>query len=459
MPLSLPNAARPVVGLMLALGLSIAEVVAAPLGPVTPVTAIHAAFQSAPEVAVNNSGASVVVWQEDETQAVFAQRFAADGSAVGEPIRVDARPDNRRDLAPDVALADDGRFVVVWQRVNAGLPEGPTQNFIRRFAANGTPLAAAQALDQAGPFQLIGVPSLAGDGSGNHAVVWSRFTTTERNGAVILPRYYDNDTVRGVQELVIEHRAADGSLRAPQQVADAIDTVTRDGQFVVGSAVTAFGAKRRYSGYDVTMNAAGEAAVSWTDDREYEGSIRVVVAGSRLAERTVNLYARRYAANASAAGDRITVSSLTTAGRIATERSAPRIGLDRQGAMTAAWADLPYLLGLRYAADNYVRRVDADGRLRPRAKVGVSEGFLVQSPVIAALDDGRALVAFVQGGTLDIVTQVVDAGGQASGAAVEVADSVRVDSPPVIAAQGSGAHIVAWSVNGVVYLRRYGAVP
>ena len=268
--------------------------------------------------------------------------------------------------------------------------------------------------------------------------------------------------VNGVPSLMFrigneQYRAANGSLRAPQRIVDAIDTLKRDGLFVVGAAVTGFGSNRRYSGYDVTMNAAGEAAVTWTDDREYEGAIRVVVAGSRLAERTVNLYARRYAANTSAATDRITVSSLTTAGRIATERSAPRIGLDRQGAMTAAWADLPYLLGLRYAADNYVKRIEADGRQRTRAKVGVSEGFIVQAPAIAALDDGRALVAFVQGGTLDIVTQAVDVSGRAAGAAVEVADSVRVDGPPVIAAQGSGAHIVAWSSNGSVFLRRYGA--
>lgn len=449
----LPALLRRLSGLLLVLTLGLAQ--AAPLGPAI-VVAAGGGAQSAPSVAVDAAGRSVIVWHEQAAAAVFARRFAADGSPLGEAIVVDARPDNRRDLLAEVAMTADGGFVVAWQRVSAGLPEGPTTNLIRRFSADGLPLEGARVLDIAGPVQLIGAPALAGDGSGNHVVVWSRFTTVSRVDATILPRRHDHDIVRGVSELVIEHRAADGSLRAPQAVVDALDTVERSALFSIGPVRTFLNAEQAAGGYDVTMNAVGEAAVAWSDERYLEAGTLLVTAGAQLATRTVNLHARRYAATTTAITGPLPVSSITTIGRAPTRRSPPVVALDRSGGITVAWADLPLTLGLETESDIHALRIEADGRRRLRSMVGNGEGFLSRAPAIAAFDDGRALVSFTQSRTLDVVTRALGATGRVEGAVTEVADSVRVSGVPVLAARGDGGHVVVWSASGVLTMRRYG---
>lgn len=455
MPLPFPNPFRFIAGLILALGASITGAVAMPLGPSTLVSPGPDAAQGAPEVAVNAAGAAVIVWHDSRANAVFARRFAADGSAVGEAILVDARPDNRRDLLPDIALADDGRFVVAWQRVNAGLPEGPIQNLIRRFAADGTALEPARELDRAGNFQRIGAPSLAGDGSGNHAVVWSRLTTMPPSRTSILPRF-ESEIVRGVEELLIEHRAADGSLRAPQQSVEAIDAVTRDANFRIGVINGFRSSDRGYTGYDVAMNAVGDTAVAWSDERYYASGNLVITAGALLASRTVNLYARRYGLNASAAGDRITVDSLTAVGDLPTRRSAPRVAIDRSGAMTVVWSDVPTLLGLAERAPAYARRIEADGRKRLTARIGDTQVSIAQPPAVAALDDGRAIAALTRGGTSDLLTRAITANGRPEGEPNRVEANAGVAGIPSIAARGDGSHIVVWASDRLVRQRRYG---
>lgn len=456
MSLSLLNARRLLAGLMLALSLPITAAVAMPLGPSTPVSPSPDRSQGAPEIAINATGASVIVWHDFRAAAVFARRFAADGSAVGEAILVDARPDNRRDLLPDVALADDGRFVVVWQRVNAGLPEGPIQNLIRRFAADGTALEPARELDRAGDLQRIGAPSLAGDGSGNHAVVWSRLTTTPPVSTMILPRV-ESEIVRGVEELLIEHRAADGSLRAPQQSVESIDAVNRDSNFRIGVINGFRSSDRGYTGYDVAMNAVGETAVAWSDERYYASGNLVITAGALLASRTVNLYARRYGRNAAAIGDRITADSLIAFGDLPTQRSSPRVAIDRAGAMTVAWSDVPSFFALAQRAPAYARRIEADGRKRSATRIGDTQLSSAMPPALAALDDGRAIAALTRGGASDLLTQVIAANGRVVGEPSVVEALAGVVGVPAIATRGDGSHIVVWTADGVVRQRRFSA--
>lgn len=455
MSLPLPKPAGLVAGLVLALSLSITSAAAMPLGQATVVSPSADASQGAPEIAINATGASVIVWHDSRAAAVFARRFAADGSAIGEAILVDARPDNRRDLLPDVALADDGRFVVAWQRVNAGLPEGPIQNLIRRFAADGTALEPARELDRAGAMQRIGAPSLAGDGSGNHAVVWSRLTTTPPRSTSLLPRF-ETRIVDGVEALLIEHRAADGSLRTPQQAVETIDTADRVSTFRIGVVNGFRSSERGYTGYDVAMSAVGETAVTWSDERYYDSGNLVITAGALLASRTVNLYARRYGLNASAVGNRITVDSLTAVGTLPTRRSAPRVAIDRAGAMTVVWSDVPTVLGLTDRAPAYARRIEADGRKRLAARIGDTQLSLVLPPAVAAFDDGRAIAALTRGGAADLLTQGIAANGRADGEPNQVAAAAGVVSIPAIAARGDGSHIVVWASGGLIRQRRFG---
>ena len=73
-----------------------------------------------PSTAMNRRGQSVVVWVDyryDEDGDILAQRFDTTGWPIGDNIRVSSglgTIDDLDSIGPEVAMLDDGRFMVVW---------------------------------------------------------------------------------------------------------------------------------------------------------------------------------------------------------------------------------------------------------------------------------------------------------------------------------------------------------
>jgi hypothetical protein len=96
-------------------------------------------------VAMAPDGRFVVVWGggKENPNLVFGRRYAADGRPLGQRFPLARNSDHQE--VPDVAMAADGSFVAAWgQGVE---PEDPTDPhevavdvFFRRFGANGKPL-------------------------------------------------------------------------------------------------------------------------------------------------------------------------------------------------------------------------------------------------------------------------------------------------------------------------------
>ena len=102
--------------------------------------------QNAPSVAVNDAGAFVVAWssweQDGSMEGVFAQRYDADGKAVGGEFQVN-QEEGSQQMEPSVAMDASGKFAVAWQSSDGGA-------LLRRFGADGTPLHNERDAD--GPF-------------------------------------------------------------------------------------------------------------------------------------------------------------------------------------------------------------------------------------------------------------------------------------------------------------------
>lgn len=446
--------ARLLAGLLLTMSAS--AINAAPLGPETPVVPETAATRVDPAIAVNAAGVSVVVWRDQDAGVIQGRRFAADGSALGSVFTVSTLPDNRTDAAPDVAITDSGAFAVVWYRQTRESQPAEAfvmQNLIRRFGANGQPLGEPAVLADAQRFEALGAPVIAGDGLGRQAVVWSRYTTTLRNGAVILPRFYRNDLVRGISEIVIDQFDADGTRRAERATVGLRGTVNRDAAFIADGVQADFDSARGFRGYDVAMNAAGEAAVTWSDEDYFMVGLFVRPLPTSLGARVVDFHARRYRADGTAAGDAETVATLASASRIADERTAPRIALDEAGTMTVGWTDARTIVFPQGTA--YVKRIAANG-LSLRSSIGSTPGFIPLPPVLAPIDAGRSVAVLSQGGTLDLIDQTINADGRSAGSPQQVSPSARVFGLPAVAAQPNGAHVIVWTAeNGTLLMRRY----
>jgi hypothetical protein len=97
--------------------------------------------QDSPEVDMAADGRFIVVWesrdQDGEYGGIFGQLYAADGTPVGDELRANSIWEENQG-APAVAMNDDGEFVVSWVH-NLGLGAPVDTTMIRAFDASGAP--------------------------------------------------------------------------------------------------------------------------------------------------------------------------------------------------------------------------------------------------------------------------------------------------------------------------------
>lgn len=199
-----------------------------------PVNATTANAQRRPDVAMDADGDFVVVWEDDQFgdshQSIKAQRFSAQGAAVGGEIDVSTDADVDQ-VWPQVAMDDAGNFTVAWASGNVGADQDVA---FRIFEANGNPRTAAiqvnttTRMDHASG--VLNNLSVGMSGSGDIAIAWraDNFSGPGTVGAAIgvLGRLYDSDGDPKGDAFTIDSRSA-ATLGKPEIA------MTRDGDFVV----------------------------------------------------------------------------------------------------------------------------------------------------------------------------------------------------------------------------------
>jgi hypothetical protein len=176
-----------------------------------------------PALDLDADGDFVVAWtsrnQDGFGNAVFARRFASSGDAIGDDFQVNTYTTFAQEY-PDVALDDDGDFVVVWQSYHQ---DGSVRGvFGRRFSSAGAGLGgefqisvyttshqkrAAIGMDAAGDF-VVAWQSYGEDGSAD-GVFARRFAST---GAALGGELQVNAYTTGIQEVPAIAVESDGDF-------------------------------------------------------------------------------------------------------------------------------------------------------------------------------------------------------------------------------------------------------
>jgi hypothetical protein len=117
------------------------------LAPAFQVSTPSSAFcRQAPAMATDAAGDFVIVWQSNEESGgingIFGQLYNSAGQPVGQRFQVNTTTTND-DQAPAVAMAADGRFLVVWQSNGSGR----WGIVARAFAAGGAPASGETAVN------------------------------------------------------------------------------------------------------------------------------------------------------------------------------------------------------------------------------------------------------------------------------------------------------------------------
>jgi hypothetical protein len=209
-------------------------------------------FQGLPEISMNGSGASVVVWHLSSPAEVYFRRFDADGTPIGSDTSVPYRVGMGTRYEPSVAMAEDGSFVVTWSE---GWPPGSQAIWGQRYDAQGVAVGDNFSIGYGAQSQV----AMADDGS--FVVTW---TGTDGNGQGIKAQRYN---AAGVAQ----------------------GTEFRINTFLTGN-------QKEQS---IAMNTDGSFVVSWTsvgqDSTGDEGGI----------------YAQRFSSTGAAVGSEFRVSTTT----------------------------------------------------------------------------------------------------------------------------------------------------
>ncbi len=253
----------------------------APVGGEFTLNSYTTGSQTEPEVAMTSGGEFVVAWnsynQDGSSWGVFGQRFDSGANPVGGEFQANTTTASYQ-LYPNVAIAESGEFVVVW---NNTLSEVDGQRFNSSGAASGgefsvnTTTFSAQrnaevVYDLNGEF-VVAWRSYGQDGDGD-AIIGQRF---EGDGTLDGGEFQINSYTTGSQSVPHLGRAGNGdmvvvwgSLNGQDgddtgtfgQLLDSSDTAVGS-EFQVNSYTTG-----RQSFSSVAMNDAGNFLAVWVSD-------------------------------------------------------------------------------------------------------------------------------------------------------------------------------------------------
>ena len=288
----------------------------ASVGPEFRVNSHTEAYQSWPSVAGLSDGGFLVAWnslgQDGSGFGVYAQRFGADGLALGPEFRVNTYATNHQ-YYPDAAALADGGFVVCW---TSSAQDGSTAGIYgQRFGADGASVGpefrANTHITHSQEF-----PTLTALAPGGFVIAWVSNGQDGGNGGIYAQRYDAAGAPTGLEFRVNTRTSGDQNEPAIQGLADGGFLVSwtshgQDGDLagIFAQRFTAAGAPtgpefrvNTHRAEDQTKSVIaaledGGFVVSWQSWRQ-DGSLS-------------GIYAQRYSARGEADGAEFRVNSYT----------------------------------------------------------------------------------------------------------------------------------------------------
>jgi hypothetical protein len=149
--------------------------------------------QFLPQVAMNAAGVFVVAWHGNgphDASDIWFQRFAADGTPVGDntPVNTDYFGFTQRE--PDVAIGPGGDFLVAWSG-NGGPDPSDLGVYVQRYDAAGSPLGGNTWVNTHFATGQQSRPRVARDDAGSALVTWYGLGGPDVSDGGVYGRRYD----------------------------------------------------------------------------------------------------------------------------------------------------------------------------------------------------------------------------------------------------------------------------
>jgi len=385
------------------------------IGSETLVNTTTGGIQEQADIAVAADGSYVVAWasqnQDGDGYGVYAQRYDADGNAVGGEIPVNNTSTTGDQTNPSIAMDDAGNFVVTWQTTHVYTTE--TSVFAQRFDADGT---------GHGEFRVDGFsganmqnPTVAMNATGAFVIAFEAEGGFDGNLAGIYAKWYDSDGV------------SQGSGR-----------------------VNDFGTNDQTSPA-VAMDGAGNFVVVW---QSY---------GQDNATAGWGVYGQRYDAD----GNEIDGEFLINTDETVYDEFEPSVAMDSDGNFVVAWTGIEG--NLTQAV--FTQLFDNSGaQIGGNVRVNTENSLIQDAPSVAMQSNGDFTVVWNENyqegaGNYGIYGQRYTSGGAADGGEFRINTTTTGDQvSPAVGVDQNGRIVVAWSGEGPddtsgVFVQRMDSVP
>ena len=299
--------------------------------------------QAEPAVAMDATTGFVVVWQgpgliEDDQEDIFARRFDPNGLPIGDEFQVNSDV-NDQQLFPNVAINDDGTFIVVWESNNT-LDQGDKAICGQLYDSNGVEFGAEFFINAES--SVCRYPDVVADANGNFTVVWLE----DKSSNLIMARLFDPNGMPRTNTFEVSTIG--------------FNSVTRP---------------------SIAMDVAGNFVVAWDGDPNLAGMD--------------DIHARLYDANGTPLGEQFLVNT-TLAGA----QQYPQVAMNDSGEFVIVW-DCQIDPNSESERDIFGRRFDSLGEpVGDEFQINAFVADDQRSPAVAIAPDGR-FVAVWQSYTQD----------------------------------------------------------
>ena len=154
--------------------------------------------QTEPSVAMDAAGNFVVVWQGpqaigDANEDIFARWFDSNGQAPATEFRVNTNTFSKQ-LHPEIAMNNTGHFVIVWESETlGGIPSEAWSICSQIYDSNGQPIGTEFEVNL---LLQSHYPDVAMDGNGNFTIVWMQDDIYHTSNIILARRYKADGTAK-----------------------------------------------------------------------------------------------------------------------------------------------------------------------------------------------------------------------------------------------------------------------
>jgi hypothetical protein len=370
-----------------------------PVGAETLVNTTIAGTQNDPRVAADAAGNYVVVWSTPVSggTSIVARMYNADGTPRTNEFTVASGAVSEQ----QVAIADNGRFVVAWSATSASY--GTHSALVRIYNSTGTPVTSAVTVSAATKKTYSSVDSVAMDAVGNIGVL---YRTNKAGGGFTF-----------AARMTVQRVTAAGALNG-----NPID--------VAGVMLTDAGLRR------IGMDSTGRFAVMWSDVKAPDAN------GNELF-----VYAQRFSAAGQNVGSQITVAAPPNGASAIFLSSASMNGAGRFVISWTAWIGDPFMAQVF----DWGTPVGGPVMVNQPGSPMLGIGWTSTSDIDSA---GNVTFAWVHGygnyspGAREILFRRLTANGTLEPEYVVNTTTQGMQLSPALASTGNDRFVVAWQGYG-----------